>query len=112
MNKRTQVSALKNIWSDSQQVDDTDLTLEQEYNDTIESSTINNHIGSGILPEVLVQNVLFDSALQSGFLDGIAIFTQNQPADNNFGNQLEITLENSKVAGRKAVKIAVIGLDF
>lgn len=112
MTKRTPVSALKNIWSDSQQVDDTDLTLEQEYNDTIESSTINNHIGSGVLPEVLVQNVLFDSALSSGFLDGVAISTQNQPADNNFGNQLEITLENSRVAGRKTIKVAVIGLDF
>lgn len=112
MTKRTPVSALKNIWSDSQQVDDTDLTLEQEYNDTIESSTISNHIGAGILPEVLVQNILFDSTLQSGFLDGVAISTQNQPADNNFGNQLEVTLENSKVAGRKTVKVAVIGLDF
>lgn len=112
MTKRTPVSALKNIWSDAQQVDNTDLTLEQQFNNTIDSSIINNHIGSGVLPEVLVQHILFDSTLVSGFLDGIAISTQNQPTDNNFGNQLEITLSNSKVASRKAIKIAVIGLDF
>lgn len=112
MTKRTPVSAQKNIWSDAQEVDDTDLTLEQQYNDTIESSTINNHVGTGILPEVLVQNTLFDSALESGFLDGLAIFSQNQPADTNLGNQLEITLSESRAASRKTVKVAVIGLDF
>ena len=112
MVKRTPVSAQQNIWHDNQQVDNTDLTLEQQYNDTIVSSVINNHIGTGILPEVLVQNILFDSSLVSGYLDGVAIFTQNQPADNNFGNQLEINLDGSKVGGRKSVKIAIIGLDF
>ena len=112
MTKRNPVSGIKNIWFDSQQVDNTDLTLEQNFNDTIESSTISNHIGTGILPEVLVQNILFDSDLASGFLDGTVVETQNQPADNNFGNQLEITLSNSVARGRKAVKIGIIGLDF
>lgn len=112
MTNRTPISAQKNIWSDSQQVDDSDLLLEQSFNDTIASSMINNHIGTGILPEILVDNILFDSALASGFLDGKAIVAQNQPADNNFGNQLEIVLENSAAAGSRAVKIAIIGLDF
>ena len=107
MTKRNPVSGIKNIWFDSQQVDNTDLTLEQNFNDTIESSTISNHIGTGILPEVLVQNILFDSDLASGFLDGTVVETQNQPADNNFGNQLEITLSNSLARGRKAVKIGI-----
>lgn len=112
MTKRVPVSAQKNIWFDAEQVDNTDLTLEQEYNDTINADIINNHIGSGVLPEVLVQNILFDSELVAGFLDGVAISVQNQPADNNFGNQLEITLSDSIVGGRKTVKIGVIGLDF
>lgn len=112
MTKRTPVSAQKNIWSDGQQVDDIDLNLEQQYNDTINSSIVNNHVGMGILPEVLVQKVLFDSDLASGFLDGIAVNSQSQPADNNFGNQLEISLSGSRVTGRKTVKVAVIGLDF
>lgn len=112
MTKRTPVSAQKNIWFDGQQVDNDDLTLEQQYNDTIASSTINNHVGTGVLPEVLVQNILFDSSLVTGFLDGVAVSTQNQPADKNFGNQLEISLSGSKAASRKAVKVAVIGLDF
>lgn len=112
MTKRTPISAEQNIWFDAQQVDDTDLTLEQQYNDTITSSIVNNHIGTGVLPEVLVQNILFDSTLVSGFLDGVPISPQNQPADNNFGNQLEISLINSHATIRKAVKICVIGLDF
>lgn len=70
MTKRTPISAKQNIWFDAQQVDNTDLTLEQDSNSTIQSSLINNHIGTGVLPEVLVQNILFDSSLTSGFLDG------------------------------------------
>lgn len=112
MTKRTPISAQQNIWFDAEQVDDSDLTLEQQYNNTITSSIINNHVGTGVLPEVLVQNILFDSATETGFLDGVAVSAQNQPADNNFGNQLEITLSGSKVGGRKTVKVAVIGLDF
>jgi len=118
MTKRNPVSAIKNIWFDAEQVDDSDLTLEQGYNDTIQSGIINNHIGSGVLPEALVQNVLFDSSLVSGYLDGDARAASNtdyrisQPTDSNFGNQLEIELTNSLAAGRKTVKIAVIGLDF
>jgi hypothetical protein len=112
MTKRTPVSAQQNIWFDAQQVDNTDLTLEQEFNETIESSIINNHIGNGILPEVLVQNVIFDSDLTTGFLDGVSVLPQNQPIDNNFGNQLEITLSNSHAAGRRTIKLCIIGLDF
>ena len=112
MTKRNPVASEQNIWFDAQQVDDTDLTLEQNFNDTIQSGIINNHIGTGVLPEVLVQNILFDSSLSSGFLDGIAVDAQNQPADNNLGNQLEIELTGSLAASRKAVKVGVIGLDF
>ena len=112
MTKRTPISAPKNIWFDAQQVDDIALSLEQNFNDAVQSSTINNHVGTGVLPEVLVQNILFDSNLVSGYLDGIAINTQKQPSDNNFGNQLEIILTKSKVASRRTVKIGIIGLDF
>lgn len=112
MTKKNPVSALQNIWFDAQQVDDADLTLEQNYNNTIESSTINNHVGTGILADVLVQNILFDSMLSTGYLDGAAIQTQNQPTDNNYGNQLEIELTDSLAAGKKTIKICIIGLDF
>lgn len=112
MTKRTPITAEQNIWFDAQQVDNTDLSLEQDYNSVVTSGIINNHIGNGVLPEVLIQNILFDSALVSGFLDGIAISAQNQPNDNNLGNQLEINLSESKASGKKAVKIAIIGLDF
>ncbi len=112
MTKRNPVSAPQNIWSDSQQVDNNDLTLEQQFNSTIETGIINDHVGTGILPEVLVPNILFDSSLTTGFLDGIAVSVQNQPSDNNFGNQLAISLSGSKAGGKKAVKVGIIGLDF
>lgn len=112
MTKRIPVSAPQNVWFDARQVDDTDLTLEQQHNDTIQSGMINNHIGTGVLPEVLEQPILFDSTLVSGYVDGLAISAQTQPSDTNFGNQLEIELIGSEVAGKKTVKVAVIGLDF
>lgn len=112
MTKRAPVSVQRPIWYDAQQVDETDLSSEQTANDTIESATINNHIGSGILPETLVENVLFDSSLVVGLLDGLAIQTQSQPSDNNLGNQLSIGLSDSKVSGKRQVKVCVIGLDF
>lgn len=112
MTKRTPISAEQNIWFDAQQVDATDLTLEQNYNATIDAGLINNHIGNGVLPEVLVPNILFDSSSVVGFLDGTAIYTQTQPSDNNLGNQLEITLTESLAAGKRKVKVGIIGLDF
>lgn len=112
MTKRNPVSAQQNIWFDAQQVDDTDLTLEQNYNNSIESAIINNHVGSGVLAEVLQQNIIFDSSLVTSFLDGLPVNIQNQPTDNNFGNQLEIILSGSLAAGKKSVKLCVIGLDF
>ena len=112
MTKRSPVSTLRPIWYDAQQVDETDLSTEQTANDVISSSIINNHIGDGVLPENLVANILFDSGIPSGFLDGLPIQTQNQPSDNDLGNQLAISLTESKASGHRQVKVAVIGLDF
>lgn len=112
MTKRNPVSTEQNVWFDAEQVDNTDLTLEQNYNNTITASIIGNHIGTGVLSENLEQNIIFDSSLSSGFLDGVAISAQNQPSDNNFGNQLEVILTHSNVAGNRSVKVGIIGLDF
>jgi len=112
MTKRSPVSVIRPNWFDAQQVDETDLNTEQTANITIESSIINNHIGDGVLPETLVEQVLFDSSLAEGFLDGKAISPQAQPSDNNLGNQLAISLTGSRVSGRKTVKVGIIGLDF
>lgn len=115
MTKRKPVSAIKNVWFDSQQVGEEDLTTEQAANDQIASSLINNHIGTGVLPETLVQNVLLDtevSKVTAGTLDGKPIVPQLQPSDAVSGCQLELDLVDSAVAGRKTIKVAVIGLDF
>src|SRR5271169_562216 len=112
MTIRNPVSAPQNVWFDTQEVDDVNLDLEQNFNTTIQSATIANHIGYGVIPEALVENVIFDSALSTGYLDGLAISVQNQPTDTNFGNQLAISLTGSMVGGRKTIKVGVIGLDF
>lgn len=109
---RISVSTPQNKWSDAQSVDDENLNLEQNYNNQLHSSLIGNHLGSGVIPEVLIQNILFDSSLSNDLLDGKAITPQAQPTDNNNGNQLEIELTDSLAAGKKTIKIILIGLDF
>jgi hypothetical protein len=112
MVKRNPISAQQNLWSDAELVDNDDLSLEQVYNNTIQSGVVGNQIGSGVVLEDLQQNIIFDSLLSTGFLDGKIIASQAQPSDNNLGNQLAIELSNSLVAGKKDIKIGIIGLDF
>jgi hypothetical protein len=112
MTKRSPVSAPEPVWYDSQQVDETDLQTQQTADTVIQSSIINNHIGTGVLPETPVPNILFNSTLATGYLDGLAIQPQAQPSDNNFGNQLAITLSGSDANLVRTVKVGVIGLDF
>lgn len=112
MTKRSPVSAVEPIFYDSMQVDETDLQTQQTANSTIESSIINNHIGSGVLPENLVQPIIFDSFLTTGFLDGLAILPQAQPTDNTLGNQLSLILTGSDCSVYRTVKVCIIGLDF
>jgi len=112
MTKRVPVAADQPLFTNAQLVDDVDLSLEQTHNTIVNADIINNHIGTGLLPDVLVQNILFDSSLTTGFLDGVIVQAQNQPSDSNFGNQLEIELSGSITGGKRDVKVAVIGLDF
>lgn len=112
MTIRAPVSAIRPVWYDAQQVDETDLNSEQTANITVGAATLNNHIGTGILPEELVQKVIFDSGLAIGYLDGLAIFPQAQPTDTNLGNQLSISLTGSIASGERQVKICIIGLNF
>jgi len=121
MTERAPVSVQRPIWYDAQQVDETDLTAEQLANEGIESAIIENHVGDGILPETLVSNIIFNSSLATGLLDGLPIVPVvlpsganliNQPSDNNLGNQLAVTLTNSAASGKRQVKVCIIGLDF
>lgn len=109
---RISISSKQNIWSDAQSVDDEDLQLEQDHTGQLFSSLIGNHIGTGVLPEALSQPVIFDSSLSGDLLDGKSILPQAQPSDSNNGNQLEIELLGSLVAGKKTIKLVIIGLDF
>lgn len=112
MTSRAPVSVQRPIWYDAQQVDETDLTSEQLANQTIEASIIDNHVGDGVLPEVLVQNVIYNSAATVGLQDGLAIFPQAQPTDNNLGNQLSVNLTGSTASGNRKIKVCIIGLNF
>lgn len=109
---RKPISARQNRWFNGAATDDADLTLEQGFNDTVQSGLINNLVGTGVLAEHLTPVSLFDSQLATGLLDGKAILAQNQPSDANLGNQLEVEVSNSLVAGKRAIKLVIIGLDF
>lgn len=112
MTNRSPVSVLQPLFYDAQQVDETDLTLLEQASDQVSSAIINNQVGSGILSEVLTDNVLFNSSQFVGYLDGLPIQTQAQPSDTNLGNQLAISLSNSTASGKRKVKVCIIGLDF
>ena len=121
MTNRTPVSSKQNLWHDAQRVDRTDLDTEQQYNNNSVAAVINNHMGSGVLPNSVTQTILFDSddldstqasILAAGNFDGTGLQVATQPSDTELGNQLEIELSDSSVFGRFSVKVLVIGLDF
>lgn len=121
MTKRKPVSSTQPIWSDGQRVDQQDLKVEQAHNSQTASAIIANHLGSGVLLESVSQVILFDSSklsssqtalLAAGNFDGTGLTPALQPSDINLGNQLEIELIDSLAAGRKSVKVAIIGLAF
>jgi hypothetical protein len=121
MTKRIEVSALQNLFRDAQRVSKEDLDTEQNYNNKVQASIINNHFGSGVLLENPVPVILFDSdvltsvqasLLSTGNFDGTGLSPHVQPTDINLGNQLEIELTGSSAVGRFSTKVAIIGLSF
>ena len=123
MTKRLPVSALQNKWNDNQDVDQSDLELEQSYNDTKMSGLVQNFFGSGVIIETPSPNIVFDTietsltetqaALEAaGNFDGTGLQPHKQPSDSILGNQLAVELTDSLVYGNKYVKVAIIGLSF
>lgn len=132
MTVRKSVSYLENRWYDGQRVDQIDMNIEQTRNVSYDSSIIQNHFGSGIVPLSPVQKVLFDT--ENLFPDQVALIASNdfdgtglrplvQPTDSSLGNQLEVELTDSNpeiypwhwqstAMGRLCTKVLVIGLDF
>ena len=121
MTSRISVSSIQNLWHDAQMVDQADMSLEQTHSDQNDAAIVNNHFGSGVLPDSASQNILFDSdnltAAQqdmviAGIFDGMGIDPHAQPSDSNLGNQLEVELTGSSICGRLSTKVVIIGLDF
>lgn len=121
MTIRLPVSPLQNHWNDAQRVDRTDMNLEQDFNNSTNAAIVNNHLGSGIVPNAIEQRILFDSnslteeqaaILSAGDFDGTGLDFHLQPSDTNLGVQLEIELTDSTVFGRQSVKVFIVGLDF
>lgn len=109
---RKDITGKQNVWLNGQQVDNDDLSTEQNYVNTISSGLTYNHIGQGILPDSLVKNLLFDSSLIVGDLDGTPLSIQTQPSDSDYGNQLELNLSDSDAFGLRTIKVVLFGLDF
>lgn len=124
---RNDVSQTQVLWHDGQQVDQADMTTEQNRNVKTDASIIQNHFGSGVLPSAPSQRVLFDTdnlftdqaaLIASHDFDGTGLRTLEQPLDTMLGNQLEVELLDSDangmstVGGRISTKVLIIGLDF
>jgi hypothetical protein len=121
MTNRLPPSVIENIWNDAQRVSVSAMKAEQAHVDQTIDALINNHIGSGVLPSSLTQNILFDSdilsidqeaLLAANIFDGTGIQVSQQPSDVNLGNQIEIELSDSEVGGRKSIKVALVGVAF
>jgi hypothetical protein len=112
MTQRQPVSTLENIWFDSQQVSAQNMTVEQAHNDGAVTAVVNNHFGSGVLLNTLTPNILLNTDSVVGNLDGKPIVTATQPSDLINGVQLRLNMTNSAAFDRRAIKVAVFGLDF
>lgn len=122
MTIRKNVSTIHNYFNDSQRVDRSDMNVEQTHKIANDAAIVNNHFGSGVLPNDAQQKILFDfnsltteqaSLLASGDFDGVGHDAHAQPSDSNLGNQLEVELTGPTGAfGRLNTKVLIIGLDF
>jgi len=121
MTNRNPVSVPYNLWNDAQRVDRDDMITEQDRNVQIDAAIVNNHFGSGVIPDSIEQKILFDSdnltqeqsaLVVSNDFDGSGIDVHDHPTDTNLGEQLEVQLTGAEVSGRFSVKVLVIGLDF
>jgi len=121
MVNRSKVSVPYNQWNDAQRVDRDDMNTEQDRNVQIDSAIINNHFGSGVLPDSIEQKVLFDSdnltqeqqaLVVSNDFDGTGVDVHAQPTDINLGEQIEVELTGGEVSGRFSTKVLIVGLDF
>jgi len=121
MTFRLPISVEKVIWRDGQKVNQSDIVSEQSYNIQTQSAIVHNFFGSGLIPNVPERTYLFHSDqltpqqsvhVAANRFDGIGIKAHAQPSDKSLGCQLEITLQNSIVCGRKSVKVLIVGLDF
>ena len=61
---RSKVSVPYNQWSDAQRVDRDDMNTEQDRNVQIDGAIINNHFGSGVLPDSIEQKILLLAAAE------------------------------------------------
>lgn len=109
---RKNVSSDQNIWINSGEVDSDNLILEQNYVNNKISSIVDNHLGSGVLPDSITRKILFDSSTLTGTIDGIVLNPSIQPSDDSYGNQIELELSNSACFSLRTVKVAVFGLNF
>ena len=130
MADRNPISQIQPRFYDGQRVDESDMTSEQSRNILTIAATIDNAVGSGVLPSAAPPVVVFDSdvltstqlaLIAAGTFDGTGIQPTRQPSDTVLGNQLEITYSDSidgyanliaQAQGRYTVKVLIIGLDF
>jgi len=115
------VSTLQNLFHDSQNIDKSDMDLEQAHNIQTSAAIVGNFFGSGVLADSLIPNIIFNSdeltPVQAGLVsannfDGTGLSVAKQPTDINLGNQLEVILTGSEVFGRLSTKVCIIGLSF
>lgn len=119
----------RNNFFDGQQVTETDLDVEQTAWLETTSNAVDFLAGSGVEKESATQRILFDSddvpaSIQSLIdtvsFDGEPIFPEDafgqtvylQPQDTSEGNQLEVEISGSDLAGAPQLRVYIFGLIF
>lgn len=121
---RLPVNLKYNNFYDGQQIEEDELTDEQDRNIGIDAANVANFMGSGIVKADPISLVIFDTnnlnAQQLTFLDGYTFDGQNvyvgtpliSVSDEVYGVHLEVELSDVHLEGSASSRVCVIGDTF
>jgi hypothetical protein len=109
-------------WYDGQQVNEGDVTDEQNRNVGIDAATVNNFFGTGVLNENPISLTIFDSnnlnSSQQALYDSYSFDGSDlalglpSVSDTTNGVQLNVTLTDVTLDGSDATYVSIIGDEF
>ena len=121
--KRLPVNVKQVNYYDGQNITELELETDQNRHVDIDAANVANFFGSGVMPDELVSNIIFDSddlntsqqvLFDSYDFDGQNVYIGSVPdvSDTTKGEQLAITLTDVELSGAAKTRISIIGDEF